>query len=98
MEALQSAASNGISWEQRYYELEALVGPFREQLEAFESERQALATRKEAAEGEVKELAQRYAQVLGHQNHKQKIHHVVKLKEQNLDLKKVLHPLFSVYM
>lgn len=86
---MQDAAANGNSWEQQYYELEALVGPFREQLEAFESERQALALRKEAAEGEVKELAERYAQVLGHQNHKQKIHHVVKLKEQILNLKKV---------
>ncbi|KAE8753157.1 hypothetical protein FOCC_FOCC000080 [Frankliniella occidentalis] len=88
LENLRETSANATSWEQRYYELEALVGPFREQLEAFESDRQALAIRKEAAEGEVKELSQRYAQILGHQNHKQKIHHVVKLKEQILDLKK----------
>lgn len=88
LEGFREAAEDANSWEQRYYDLEALVGPFREQLEAFESERQALALQREAAEGEVKELAQRYAQVLGHQNHKQKIHHVVKLKEQILDLKK----------
>ena len=32
-------------------------------------------------------LATQYSSLLGHQNHKQKIHHVVKLKQDNVALK-----------
>nr|CAD7457634.1 unnamed protein product [Timema tahoe] len=76
-----------VNWEQRCKELESLIGPFRQQLEAFELERHMLETRKMAAEHEVKDLATKYAELLGHQNHKQKIKHMVKLKEHNLELK-----------
>jgi hyaluronan-mediated motility receptor len=76
-------------WENRYKEMELLIGPFREQLEAFDAERQALELQKEAAEGEMRELSLRYAEILGHQNHKQKIKHVIKLKDQIYELKKV---------
>jgi hyaluronan-mediated motility receptor len=76
-------------WEKCYKEVELLIGPFREQLEAFDAERQALELKKETAEGEMRELGLRYAEILGHQNHKQKIKHVIKLKEQINDLKKV---------
>jgi len=75
--------------EKRYKEMELLIGPFREQLEAFDAERQALELKKEAAEGEMRKLGLRYAEILGHQNHKQKIKHVIKLMEQMNDLKKV---------
>ena len=34
-------------------------------------------------------LSDKYAQILGHQNNKQKIHHIRKLKEENLSLKNV---------
>lgn len=34
-------------------------------------------------------LANQYAKLLGHQNQKQKIHHVAKIKEENINLKKV---------
>ncbi|CAG2058346.1 unnamed protein product [Timema podura] len=80
-------AKCSVNWEQRCKELESLIGPFRQQLEAFELERHMLETRKMAAEHEVKDLATKYAELLGHQNHKQKIKHMVKLKEHNLELK-----------
>ena len=32
-------------------------------------------------------LASEYSSLLGHQNHKQKIQHVVKLKQENVQLK-----------
>ena len=32
-------------------------------------------------------LATQYSSLLGHQNHKQKIQHVVKLKQENVKLK-----------
>lgn len=38
---------------------------------------------------ELNNLSDAYAKLLGHQNHKQKIKHVVKLKEQNHLLKQV---------
>ena len=59
-----------------------------EQLEAFDAERQAQELQKEAAEGETRELGLHYAEILGHQNHKQKIRHVIKLREQIHELKK----------
>ena len=59
----------------------------REQLENYEVERNALVAQKKEAQGQVEDLATKYAQLLGHQNHKQKIHHLVKLKQDNLDLR-----------
>ena len=35
-----------------------------------------------------------YSKLLGHQNHKQKIQHVKKLKEENVSLKQVLYVCF----
>lgn len=69
--------------------MELLIGPFREQLEAFDAERQALELQKEVAESEMRELGLRYAEILGHQNHKQKIKHMIKLKDEINELKKV---------
>jgi hypothetical protein len=37
----------------------------------------------------MRELVLRYAEILGHQNNKQKIKHVIKLKDQIYELKKV---------
>lgn len=41
------------------------------------------------AQAEMDKLANQYAKLLGHQNQKQKIHHVAKIKEENINLKKV---------
>lgn len=41
------------------------------------------------AQAEMDRLASQYAKLLGHQNQKQKIHHVAKIKEENINLKKV---------
>ena len=45
---------------------------------------------------QVAKLGQQYAKLLGHQNKKQKIHHVVKLKEENNNLKAVSIQITSV--
>ena len=39
------------------------------------------------AEGEAKKLAVQNGRLLGHQNHSQKIQHVVKIKQENMQLK-----------
>merc|ERR1711881_243729 len=67
--------------------LQDMVEPFKEQLESFEMEKRALLSQSEAAQGEVKKLATQYGSLLGHQNHQQKIQHVVKIKQENVNLK-----------
>jgi hypothetical protein len=67
-----------------------MVEPFRDQLESFEMERNALLAQKREAQGQVQKLATEYANLLGHQNHKQKIHHLIRLKQENLDMREEL--------
>merc|ERR1719221_1530126 len=67
-----------------------MIEPFREQLESYEMEKDALLTQKKEAQGQVQKLADRYTNLLGHQNHKQKIHHLVRLKQENLDMREEL--------
>ncbi|XP_039631708.1 hyaluronan mediated motility receptor [Polypterus senegalus] len=74
-------------WKTRYEELYSKVKPFQQQLDAFEAERKALLNENGAAQEEMNKLSDAYAKLLGHQNQKQKIKHVVKLKEENLHLK-----------
>jgi len=45
------------------------------------------------AEHEIETLSRQYAKLLGHQNQKQKIHHVLKFKEENLGLKQEVQTL-----
>ncbi|KAM6923481.1 uncharacterized protein FYW49_005938 [Xenentodon cancila] len=74
-------------WRRQYEELFAKVGPFQEQLNAFAAERNALLNENGANQEELNKLADAYARLLGHQNQKQKIKHVVKLKDENVSLK-----------
>merc|ERR1711997_861723 len=55
--------------------------------ESFELEKNALLSKTEASKEEMNKLASEYSSLLGHQNHKQKIQHVVKLKQENVELK-----------
>lgn len=66
-----------------------LIGPFREQLQSYENERLAFEARNEKVTGDAREIALKYAELLGHQNHKQKLKYFVKVKKQNLDLTEV---------
>lgn len=67
-------------------EQESLIGPFREQLEAYESEHRALMNEKRDAEAEAREMGIKYASILGHQNHKQKIKYLVDLQAKKFEL------------
>ena len=62
---------------------------FQEQLDQFEMEKNALLDQNHNAEKEMSKLSQQYAQLLGHQNQKQKIQHVIKLKSENLKYREV---------
>ena len=55
----------------------------------FELEKQSLLGRSEDAQRQMEKLSQQYAKLLGHQNQKQKIKHVIKLKDENTGLRVV---------
>ncbi|XP_052370448.1 hyaluronan mediated motility receptor-like isoform X2 [Oncorhynchus keta] len=80
-------------WRRRYEELYAKVKPFQEQLNGFAAERELLLNENGANQEELTRLADAYARLLGHQNQKQKIRHVVKLKDENISLKQELSKL-----
>lgn len=77
------------------------IGVFlQEQLNGFAAERDALLSENGVNQVELNRLADAYACLLGHQNQKQKIKHVVKLKGENVTLKQVKRELlfFFLYM
>ena len=74
-------------WRILYEELYNKTKPFRLQLDAFEAEKQALLNEYGMAQEQLNNLRDSYAKLLGHQNLKQKIKHVVKLKDENSNLK-----------
>ncbi|XP_069510384.1 hyaluronan mediated motility receptor isoform X2 [Ambystoma mexicanum] len=74
-------------WRTLFEELHNKVKPFQEQLDMFEAEKNALLNEHGAAQEELNKLSDNYAKLLGHQNQRQKIKHVMKLKEENIQLK-----------
>ncbi|XP_058506410.1 hyaluronan mediated motility receptor isoform X2 [Solea solea] len=82
-------------WRKQYEELFAKVRPFQEQLNAFATERNALLNENGVNQEELNKLADAYARLLGHQNQKQKIKHVIKLKDENVSLKQEVSKLRS---
>lgn len=74
-------------WQLLYEELYNKTKPFQEQLDAFEAEKQALLNERGATQEQLNKIRDSYAELLGHQNLKQKIKHVVKLKDENSQLK-----------
>ncbi|KAK7790151.1 hypothetical protein R5R35_002622 [Gryllus longicercus] len=80
-------------WKRKYHEMESLIGPFKEQLETYRAECKILEAEKGEVQQSMRELSLQYAASLGHQNQKQKIHYMVKLKEQNMELKETVHNL-----
>ncbi|NXN45632.1 HMMR protein, partial [Rhinoptilus africanus] len=75
------------TWRKLYEDLHNKTKPFQQQLDAFEAEKNALLNEHGAAQEELNKLSDAYAKLLGHQNQKQKIKHVMKLKEENAHLK-----------
>ncbi|XP_019362039.1 PREDICTED: hyaluronan mediated motility receptor [Gavialis gangeticus] len=75
------------TWRTLYEDLHNKTKPFQQQLDAFEAEKNALLNEHGAAQEELNKLSDSYAKLLGHQNQKQKIKHVMKLKNENIQLK-----------
>ncbi|XP_067422744.1 hyaluronan mediated motility receptor isoform X2 [Emydura macquarii macquarii] len=75
------------TWRALYEDLHNKTKPFQQQLDAFEAEKNALVNEHGAAQEELNKLSDAYAKLLGHQNQRQKIKHVMKLKDENAQLK-----------
>ncbi|XP_034070874.1 hyaluronan mediated motility receptor [Gymnodraco acuticeps] len=90
-----SHSSENEKWRKQYEELFVKVRPFQEQLNAFAAERNALLNENGANQEELNKLSDAYVRLLGHQNQKQKIKHVMKLKDENIALKQEVATLRS---
>ncbi|XP_005376337.1 PREDICTED: hyaluronan mediated motility receptor [Chinchilla lanigera] len=82
-------------WRVLYEELYNKTKPFQQQLDAFEAEKLALLNEHGATQEQLNKIRDSYAELLGHQNLKQKIKHVVKLKDENSQLKSEVSKLRS---
>ncbi|XP_032885583.1 hyaluronan mediated motility receptor [Amblyraja radiata] len=82
-------------WQALYEELHNKVKPFQDQLDSFEREKNAVLSEHGATQEELNNLSTDYAKLLGHQNQKQKIKHVMKLKQENAQLKQEMTKLRS---
>ena len=72
-----------------YEELEEKYRPFLEQVDSLEDLNKLLQSQTSLAQSEAEKFGELYAKVLGHQNHKQKIQYVKKLRDENAGLKQV---------
>ena len=61
----------------------------QEHLEAFERERALLLRNNEEVQGSLEELSLKYAEILGHQNHRQKIKRVMQISAENSHMRQV---------
>ncbi|KAM9375712.1 hyaluronan mediated motility receptor isoform 2-T2 [Pholidichthys leucotaenia] len=91
-----SPRSETEHWRTQYEALFAKVQPFQEQLNAFAAERDALLNENGANQEQLNKVADAYAQLLGHQNQKQKIKHVMKLKDEKISLQQEVSKLRSL--
>ncbi|KAK3100424.1 hypothetical protein FSP39_019743 [Pinctada imbricata] len=96
-EELDRLTAECEKWQKLYEDLSTKVEPFMEQLDAFELEKQALLGRSNHAQAEIDKLSTQYAKLLGHQNQKQKIHHIIKMKEENNSLRKARTFLYTFF-
>ncbi|XP_049794918.1 hyaluronan mediated motility receptor-like [Schistocerca nitens] len=88
---LQEYEERALRAERQCCQLEALVGPFRKQLESFLTERREILRGKAETEDELRNLALKF----GHQNRKQKVKYVVQLQEKNMELREEVEKLRS---
>ncbi|KAL8585674.1 hypothetical protein ACOMHN_053172 [Nucella lapillus] len=84
----EQSAPDSDEWREKYEQLFARVEPFMEQLDAFAAERNLLVGHKETAEAEMAKMMDKYARLLGHQNQRQKIQYVNKMKDDYMQCRK----------
>lgn len=72
-----------------YEEIDERYRPFQDQIDGLEELNHFLRNQTSTAQTEAHKLSEQYARLLGHQNQRQKIQHVKKLKDENAVLKQV---------
>ncbi|XP_005091484.1 hyaluronan mediated motility receptor [Aplysia californica] len=90
-DAENEAESDAESWKAKYEDLVLRMEPFREILDGFEMERKLLQDRDKFTSEQIDRLTKECITNMGHQNHKQKVKYVNKLKQENVDLQKRCH-------
>lgn len=76
-------------FQRSFEDLEERCRPFMDQIDGLEGSNLLLRNQASMAQSEAQKLSEQYARLLGHQNQKQKIQHVKKLKDENAGLKQV---------
>jgi len=82
MEENSSLKQQAERYKALYEEIEERIQPFKKQLGIYFAEREALIANENESEEKVKNLFEKFAGILSHHNPRQKIHHIVKLKEE----------------
>lgn len=77
------------SLKQALADIEEEYRPYQEKIDSLEDQNRLLRSQTITAQQEAQRLSEQYAKLLGHQNQKQKIQHVKKLKDENASLKQV---------
>ncbi len=84
-----SLREDNIRLQEAYDEIEERYRPYKDQVDGLEGINLLLQNQTSLAQLEAQKLSEQYTKLLGHQNHKQKIQHVKKLKDENANLKQV---------
>lgn len=77
-------------------EIEERYRPYQDQIDGLEGINMLLRNQTSSAQSEAQKLSEQYSRLLGHQNQKQKIQHVKKLKDENASLKQVCVGLLAI--
>lgn len=80
--SLTEVRSEAEKWRTAYDLLAARVAPFKAQLELYEMEKQFLEEKNQATASELSRLNSRISEMMGHHNHKQKIHYLSKITDE----------------
>ncbi len=72
-----------------YDEIVERYRPYQDQIDNLEDLNHFLRNQTSSAQTEAQKLGEQYAKLLGHQNQKQKIHYVKKIKDENASMKQV---------
>uniref|UniRef100_A0A1E1XHR8 Putative signal transducer n=1 Tax=Amblyomma aureolatum TaxID=187763 RepID=A0A1E1XHR8_9ACAR len=92
-EQLKDITAEAERWKLNFETLQLRVSPFEDQLALYEMEKELLERRNDATESELSKLHRKVSEMMGHQNHKQKIHYLSNLLKERNEYKKEVYAL-----
>ena len=81
-----------------YDKIEERYRPYQDQIDGLEDLNHFLRNQTSSAQTEAQKLGDQYARLLGHQNQKQKIHYVKKIKDENVSMKQVSVAIMDIHL